>query len=101
MLEQLPSFLIAAAVFGLLVFMRTKVFQFRSAAAGGHFQFGSSLRMMLRVLGSLLVPGLGQAMSGRMTAAFWHFGVFIAALCCFGEAAFLINLISAMEHAFS
>lgn len=101
MLEQLPSLLIAAVVFGLLVFMRTQVFQIRSAAVGGRFLFGSSLRMMLRVLSSLLLPGLGQATSGRMTVAFWHLGVFIVALYCFGETAFLINIISAMEHAFS
>lgn len=93
--------MIAAAVLGLLVVIRVKVFQFRSAASGGHFSFGASLRQMLRVLSSLLVPGLGQAMRGSMTVAFWHLGVFIVALCCVGEAAFLISLISAMEHAFS
>lgn len=97
---ELPSILIAAIVFGLLVAIRVEVFQFRSAASGDQFSFGASLRQMLRVLSSLLVPGLGQAMRGSMTAAFWHLGAFIVALCCFGEAAFLINFISAMEHAF-
>lgn len=100
-MQELPSILIAAAVFGILVVIRVKVFQFRSTASGAHFCLGFSLRQMLRVLSSLLMPGLGQAMRGSMTVAFWHLGVFIIALCCFGEAAFLINLISAMEHAFS
>lgn len=100
-MQELPSILIAAAAIGLLVVIRVKVFQYRSAESGGCFNFRASLWEMLRVLSSLLVPGLGQAMRGSMTAAFWHLGVFTVALCCFGEAAFLFNLISAMEHAFS
>jgi hypothetical protein len=100
-MQELPSILISAAVFGLLVLIRVKVMKFRAACAGGQFSFGASLRMLLRVLSSLLVPGLGQAMRGRMTTAFWHLGVFVMAICFVGEAAFLINLISAIEHTFS
>lgn len=91
--------LIAAAFFGLLACMRVKVLQFRATTHGRRFCAGGSLRMMMHVLGSLLVPGLGQAMRGRMTAAFAHLGVFVLALASVGEAALFFNLASAMEHA--
>lgn len=99
--EQITSLVIAAACFGLLAFMRVKVFQLRAAAHGRRFCVGGSLRLMMHVLGSLLVPGLGQAMRGRMTAAFVHLGIFVFALASVGEAALFLNLVSAMEHAFN
>lgn len=97
-MQEPPSILIAAAFLGLLMVIRVKVFQFRAAASRGKFFFSTSLLQMLRVLSSLIVPGLGQAMRGSTSAAFWHLGVFIAAFYCIGEAAFFINLISALEH---
>lgn len=100
-MQELPSILAALLIFTLLVLLRVKVLEFRAAVSGRSFQFGGSLRMLLRVLGSLAIPGLGQAMRGRMTASFIHLGIFTLALVCFGEAAFLINLVSAMEHAFT
>jgi hypothetical protein len=84
------------------VLLRVKVMEYRVAVSGSQaFSFGRSLRMLLRVLGSLVVPGLGQAMSGRMKTAFIHLGIFTLALVCVGEAAFLFNIVSAMEHAFT
>ena len=97
---QLSSFLAAAAFFALLAFMRMKVFQFHAAAQGRRFSASSSLRVVLHVLGSLLVPGLGQAMRGRITAAFARLGIFVFALASMCEAALCLNLASAMEHAF-
>jgi hypothetical protein len=99
--QELLSILIAAAVFGLLRVIRVKVFQFRSADLGGHFSLRASLRQMLRVLSSLLVPGLGQSMRGSMTVAFWHLGVLIVAFIFVGEVAFFLNLAYAMESAFT
>ncbi len=97
-MQELPSILAALAVFGLLIFIRVKVMQFRCGAAGGTFQFGNSLHLMLRVLSSLVVPGFGQAMRGRIGVGLMHLGVFVAAYCWLGEVAFLINIVSAMEH---
>jgi len=99
-MQELPSILAALAVFGLLIFIRVKVMQFRCGAAGGAFHFGSSLQLMLRVVSSLVVPGLGQAMFGRIGVGMMHLAVFVAVFCCLGEVAFLINLVSAMEHVF-
>jgi hypothetical protein len=97
-MQELPSILAALAVFGLLVLIRVKVMEFRVRATGGHFSFGRSLHMLLRVLSSLAVPGLGQAMRGSVFTGFAHLTIFVVALCCVGSAAFLINLASAMEH---
>jgi hypothetical protein len=99
-MQELPSILAALAVLGLLIFIRVKVMQFRCGAAGGTFHFGSSLQLMLRVLSSLVVPGLGQGMRGRVGVGLLHLGVFVVAFCCLGEVAFLINLVSATEHVF-
>lgn len=100
-MQELPSILVALLVSTLLVLLRVKVMTFRSAVAGRSFNFGASLRMLLRVLGSLVIPGLGQAIRGRITASFIHLGIFTLALACVGEAAFLFNIFSAMEHAFT
>lgn len=100
-MQELPSILVALLVCTLLVLLRVKVMEYRAAVSGRSFHFGGSLRMLLRVLGSLVVPGLGQAMSGRMKTAFIHLGIFTLALVCVGEAAFLFNIVSAMEHAFT
>ncbi|MFZ4767746.1 MAG: hypothetical protein ACOYMN_22595 [Roseimicrobium sp.] len=97
-MQELPSILAALAVLGLLIFIRVKVMQFRFGLAGGKFRFGNSLHLMLRVLSSLVVPGFGQAMRGRIGVGLMHLGVFVAAFCFLGEVAFLINLVSAMEH---
>lgn len=99
-MHELPSILGALALFGILVMIRVKVMEFRIGAVGGQFNFGRSLHMLLRVLSSLAVPGLGQAMRGSVVTGFAHLAVFVVALCCVGEVAFLINLISAMEHVF-
>ena len=99
-MQELPSILAALAVFGLLIFIRVKVIQFRSGTAGGTFHFGGSIHLMLRVLSSLVLPGLGQVMRGRIGVGILHLGVFVAAFCCLGSVAFLINLVSAMEHVF-
>jgi hypothetical protein len=99
-MQELPSILAALALFGLLIFIRVKVMQFRCGVAGRTFQFGRSLHLMLRVLSSLVVPGLGQAMFGRIRVGLMHLGVFVATFCFLGEVAFLINLVSAMEHVF-
>lgn len=93
--------MVALLAFTLLLLLRVKVLKLRAAVSGRSFHFGGSMRMLLRVLGSLVIPGLGQAMRGRMTASFIHLGIFILALACVGEAAFLFNLFSAMEHAFT
>lgn len=100
-MQELPSILVALLVFALLVLLRVKVMEYRAALSGRSFHFGGSLHMLLRVLGSLVVPGLGQAISGRMKTAFIHLGIFTVALVCFGGAAFMFNLVSAMEHAFT
>jgi hypothetical protein len=99
--QELRSILVALLAFTLLVLLRVKALEFRAAVSGRSFHFGGSLRMLLRVLGSLAIPGLGQAMRGRTTASFIHLGIFTLALACVGEAAFLLNLFSAMEHAFT
>jgi hypothetical protein len=99
-MHELPSILGALAVFSLFVLIRVKVMEFRVGAAGGQFSFGRSLHMLLRVLGSLVVPGLGQAMRGSVITGFAHLAIFVVAFCCVGEVAFLINLVSAMEHVF-
>jgi hypothetical protein len=100
-MQQLPSILAALAVFGLLTFLRVKVMQFRCGVSGGTFHFGNSLRLMLRILGSLVMPGLGQIVRGRVTIGLLHLGVFVTAFCCVGEVAFMINFVSAIEHVFS
>lgn len=97
-MQELPSILATLAVFGLLIFIRVKVMQFRCGVAGRTFSFVNSLHLMLRVLSSLLVPGFGQAMCGRIGVGLMHLGIFVVAFCCLGEVAFLINLVSAMEH---
>lgn len=99
-MHELPSILAALALFGLLIFIRVKVTQFRSGATGGTVHFGSSLHLMLRVLGSLVVPGFGQAMRGCIGLGLLHLGVFVVTFCYLGDVAFLINLVSAMEHVF-
>lgn len=86
------------AGFSLLIFLRVKVFQMRAGVQGKTFCFSQSLHLTLRVLASLLIPGLGQAMGGRMAASALHLGMFLVALCLVGEVAFLLNLVSAMEH---
>lgn len=100
-MHEIPSILGALAVLGLLVLIRVKVMEFRVGAVGGQFSFGRSLHMLLRVLGSLVVPGLGQAMRGSVITGFAHLAIFVVAFCCVGEVAFLINLASAMEHPFT
>ncbi len=99
-MQELPSILAALAIFGLLIFIRVKVMQFRCGATGRAFHFGNSLQLMLRVLSSLAVPGLGQAMFGRIGLGLLHLSVFAVAFCYLGDLAFLINLASAMEHVF-
>lgn len=101
MSDPISSFLIATAIFGLLGFMRVKVFQMLAEAHGRHFCFGPGFRVMLNVLGSAVIPGLGQATRGRMIAAFLHLGIFLLAFHSMGEAALFFNLASAMEHAFN
>jgi hypothetical protein len=99
-MQELPPILAALAVFGLLIFIRVKVMQYRCGATGGSFHFRSSLQLMLRVVSSLVVPGLGQTMFGRIGVGMMHLAVFVAAFCELGEVAFLINLFSAMEYVF-
>ena len=99
-MQEMPFILAALAVLGLLIFIRVKVMQFRCGAAGGTFHFGSSLQLMLRVLGSLFMPGLGPAMRGRVGIGLVQLGAFVMAFYCLGDVAFLINLVSAMEHVF-
>ena len=99
-MQELPSILAALAIFGLLIFIRVKVMQFRSGAAGGTVHFRNSILLMLRVLGSLVAPGFGQAMRGCIGIGLLHLGVFVVAFCYLGDFAFLINLVSAMEHVF-
>jgi hypothetical protein len=99
--EQLSSFLVAVVFFGLLVVIRVQVFQLRAATQKRQFCPGSSMHLLLHVFASLAVPGLGQAMRGRTSAAFAHLGIFAIALAFVGVTAFFFNLVSAMEHVFN
>ncbi len=94
--QELPSILGA-----LLVSLRVKVMEYRADVSGRSFHFGDSLRMLLRVLGSLVVPGLGLAIRRRVKTGLIHLGIFTVALVCPGEADFLFNLVSVMRHAFT
>jgi len=78
----------AAAIFGLLVFLRVKVFQALAGSVGKFFRFTVGL----------LVPCLSQAMSGRMAASAFHLGVFALTFLLVGEPDLLLNLASAMEN---
>ncbi|WP_395752953.1 hypothetical protein [Prosthecobacter sp.] len=100
-MEDIPSILPAALAFSALVLLRVKVMGFRTNARGRQFHIVRSLRMLLHVLSSLAVPGLGQAMRGRTEIAFVHLGIFVLAFTCMGEAALIFNIGSAMEHAFT
>ena len=97
-MHDLPSILAALAVLGFLILIRVKVMQFRCGVTGRVFHFGKSLRLTLRVLSSLAIPGIGQAMFGRIRVGLIHLSIFTAAFCCLGEVAFLINFASALEH---
>ena len=100
-MQDLPSILPAALAFSVLVLLRVKVMGFRANVCGRRFYFGRSLRMLCHVLSSLAVPGLGQAMRGRTGVALAHLGIFALAFTCVGEAALILNIGSAMEHAFT
>lgn len=97
-MQELPSILAAQAIFGLLNFISVKVMQFRCGATGRASNFGNSLQL---VLSSLAVPGLRQAMFGRIGVGLLHLSVSTVAFCYLDEVAFLINLVSAMEHVFA
>lgn len=100
-MQELPSILPAALALSVLVLLRVKTMEFRAKACGRRFHFGRSIRMLLHVLSSLAVPGLGQAMRGSTGVAFAHLAIFTLAFTCIGEAALLFNIGSAMEHAFT
>ncbi len=100
-MQDLPSILPAALAFSVLVLLRVKTMEFRANVCGRRFHFGRSLHMLLHVLSSLAVPGLGQAMRGRTKIAFAHLGIFALAFTYMGEAALIFNIGSAMEHAFT
>jgi hypothetical protein len=97
----IPFILGALPIFAFLVLLRLKVMEYRADVSVSSFHFGGILRMLLRVIGSLVVPGHGQAIRGRVKTAFIHFGIFTEALIYLGEAAFLFNLVFVMERAFT
>lgn len=93
------SFIVASILIFSLVILRVFVFRWCAQARGHSFLVSDSLRKLLQALGSLAIPGLGQAAQGRFEAATCHLLFFGAAWHFAGWYAIPIHILSALECA--
>jgi hypothetical protein len=91
------SLLVAIACMTALVTLRVFIFRWVAQSQKRSFHAIRSLRKLLQVFGSFLIPGLGQATQGRFEVATLHITLFGVLWFSTGWFAVPLQIASALE----